>query len=264
MEKKDRFYKIALGIMIIVVIFLSWKVGSSNNGNDKELIALRKSIIANDSLTKEKDGQYAKLVDYYNSEKDLKNELKQTNEELFKTIKKQNERLLSLTNVVITLQDMVSEGFGKEDPLDTNQINLTLKYPEDNDPFITWDGSINKNTAHYRGEWSFGKLPLQIVLTEESRGLWKTRVIGPEWFKLDSLTINSLPPEKYTEVIPRKLQFLLGGSYTKPLTPNGSNAIGFGGGINLFDKHNIIINANTNKEIGLHYYYKFKSTKKQK
>jgi len=99
------------------------------------------------------------------------------------------------------------------------RFNLKLKYPEDKNPFITWDGSVNKNTAYYKGEWSFGKLPLQIVLTEEKRGLWKTRLIGPDWFKCDSLMVNSLPAEQYTENKARKLQFLVGGGYNKSLSP---------------------------------------------
>jgi hypothetical protein len=264
MEKKDKFLMIMVGGLIIAVLFLSWRIGILKNSSKDALDDMKKSIIATDKLTKEKDGQYAKLVDYYKSEKDLKKELKASNEELYKTIKKQGERILSLTSAVVSLQGAVSEGFGHTDPVDSNLINLTLKYPEDKNPFITWGGSINKNTSHYKGEWTFGKLPLQIVLTEEKRGLWKTRLIGPDWFKCDSLMVNSLPAEQYTENKARKLQFLVGGGYNKSLSPTGADAVSVGGGINVFDKHNIILNVNTNKEIGINYYYKFQSFKKRK
>ena len=40
--------------------------------------------------------------------------------------------------------------------------------------------------------------------------------------------------------------------------------ISVGFGLNLFDKHNIIVNTNTNKEVGVNYYYKFQSFKKRK
>ena len=264
MEKKDKFMLILVGGLIITILFLSWRIGLLKNSTQDALDDMKKSIIESDSLKKEKDGQYAKLVDYYKSEKELKKELKETNEELYKVIKKQNERILSLTNAVITLQGQVSEGFGHVDPVDTNKINLALKYPNDKEPFINWIGSVDKRSAYYKGDWSFGKLPLQIVLTEEKRGLWKSRLIGPEWLVVDSMSINSLPAEDYTENKERKLQFMIGGGYNKSLSPSGANSIGIGGGVNLFSNHNILLNVNTNKEIGIQYYYRFQKYKKRK
>lgn len=264
MEKRDKFYMTLIGGLIIVVLFLSWRVGSKNGESEDINDRLKKSIIENDSLRKEADGRYAKLVDYYNSEKDLKNQLKKSNEELFDVVKKQNERILSLTNVVVSIKSQISEGIGSINIEDTNKIDLKLKYPNDGDPFINWIGSVDRRNAFYKGEWSFGRLPLEIVLTEESRGLWKSRLIGPEWLVVDSMTINSLPAKDYDPVKPRNLQFLIGGGYTKSLSPTGPDAINVGFGLNLFDKHNIIINTNTNKEVGLNYYYKFQSFKKRK
>lgn len=260
---ENKFTKILLGGLIIVILFLSWRIGILKNSNENDIKELRKSIIENDSLRKEKDGQYAKLVNYYSSERDLKNELKESNKELYQTIKKQNERILSLTNAVITLQGQVSEGFGHVDPLDTNKINLALKYPNEGTPFINWIGSVDKRSSYYKGDWTFGKLPLQIVLTEEKRGLWKSRLIGPEWLVVDSMSVNSLPAEQYTENKERKLQFMIGGGYYKSLSPTGADAISVGGGINLFSNHNILLNVNTNKEIGVNYYYRFQKYKKR-
>lgn len=265
MEKKDKFLIGMVGGLIIVVLLLSWRIGILKNDSKSDIETVRKSIITNDVLTKEKDGQYAKLVDYYKSEKDLKNELKDGNKELYQTLKSQNERILSLTNVVISLQSIVSEGNGKVDAIDTNQIDLSLKYPADKNPFIIWNGSVNKKTAHYKGEWDFGKLPLQIILTEEKRGLWKTRMVGPDWFKCDSLIINSLPAEQYSENKVRNIQFLVGGGYFANIpTPTRPNSIGVGGGVSLFDRHNIILNISTNNTFGIQYYYKFQSFKKRK
>lgn len=250
--------------LIVAVLLLSWKIGLLRKGSQDDIIELRKSIIANDSLTKEKDGQYAKLVDYYKSEKDLKNELKESNKELYKTIKSENERILSLTKAVISLQGMMSEGFGQSNSIDTNKIDLKLKYPSEKDAFITWSGSVDKISSYYKGEWSFGRLPLQIVLTEEKRGLWKSRLVGPEWLKVDSMSINSLPAEEYTENKERNIQFLVGGSYNSNIVPMTMNSLGVGGGVNLYGNHNIILNLATNKTVGISYYYKFKKFKKRK
>jgi len=265
MEKKDKFYVVLMAIMILVILFLSWRIGNLKVGDSDGIDELRKTIIQNDSLTKIKEGQYTKLVDYYNSEKELKEELKKSNRDLYNTLKKQDEKILSLTKVVISLKDTVVQGFGKFNPNDTNLIDLNLKYPvSDEKPFIFWNGFVNKKTAFYKGNWEFNTLPIQIVLTEEKRGLWKTNVVGPKWFKLDSLTIKSLPPEDFPQKIERNIQFLLGGMYNSNIVPMVPRAIGFGGGVSFKNQHNLIMNVNSDQSFSLGYYYKFKTFKKNK
>jgi hypothetical protein len=261
---KDNFQRILIVILMLLLVWLAWRLeairGESSDQNDE----LKKSIIAADSLVKEADGRYAKLFDYYNTEKDLKKELQKSNSDLYKIIKKQDERVLSLTTTVISLRSAVVGGFGKFNPDDTNQIQLALRYPDLVSPFIKWDGFVDRRNARYLGNWSFDKLPFQIVLTEEKRGLWKHRLIGPEWLIVDSLNIQSLPPDEYTPTVERKIQFLLGGGYYKSLTNPNWGAVHIGAGISLFDQHNLILGATTNQELGLNYYYKFKSFKRRK
>jgi hypothetical protein len=259
--KNNNFLTILIGVLIFVILILAWRTDYLIKQNQKDNDEYKKYIISKDSLLKESDGRYSKLVDYYNTEKDLKNELKKSNEELYKVIRKQGERILSLTNVVVSLEGKINEGTGYIDKTDTNKINLSLRYPEEKNPFITWNGSVDRTTAFYKGEWVFGKLPLQIVLTEEKRGLWKTRFIGPDWFKVDSLTINSLPPEQYT---PKEnlLNFLIGGGYIKSLDPTRSDGISVGTGLDFKNTHKIVLNTNTNKEVNINYYYTIKINKK--
>ncbi len=261
--KNLNFNTILLIVLIIIIVFLGWKLDYLKSKNDDALDVLKKSIIINDSLTKEADGRYVKLVNYYNTEKDLKNELKKSNEDLYKVIKKEGEKILSLTSAVITLQGIVNEGFVNLDSIDTNKVHLAIKYPDDKKPFIKWDGSIDKLSNYYKGEWSFGELPLQIVLTEEKRGLWKSRLVGPEWLKVDSMSINSLPPQDYDDNTLKKLQFFVGGGYIKSLS-EGPNGVIIGGGLSYNGKHNLLLQATTNKELGLSYYYNFQTKKKKK
>jgi hypothetical protein len=265
MEKKDKFYTILMAVMILVILFLAWRIGNLKVNNYDGIDELRKTIIKNDSLIKIKDGQYTKLVDYYNSEKDLKEELKKSNRDLYNTLKKQDEKILSLTTAVISLESSVNKGFGSFNPNDSNLIDLKLKYPTDDEkPFIRWSGSVNKNTAFYNGGWEFGKLPIQIVLTEEKRGLWKTDIVGPKWFKLDSLTIKSLPPEQFVQKIERDIQFLVGGMYNSNIVPMVPRSLGFGGGVSYKNKHNLIMNVSSDQSFSVGYYYKFKTFKKNK
>jgi len=258
----DRFYQAVLVVLLVILAWLGIRLEMIKSQAKDQNDSLKKSIIASDQLTKEIDGRYSKLVDYYKSQKELNSQLKESNKELYESIKKQNERILNLTRAVTTLREEVSEGFGKIDPKDTNKISLELRYPEEKNPFITWSGWVNRNTAQYRGNWSFGKLPIEIVVTEESHGLWKHRIVGPEWFIVDSLSVVSLPPSGY---VPQKkaVQFMLGGGYVRSLNRAAGDNLSLGGGVSLFDRHNLIINATTNRDIGLSYYYRFETLKRK-
>jgi hypothetical protein len=261
---KDKFYLGLVGILLLVLFFLAWRIEGLKNESSNQADDLKKSIIASDSLVKESEGRYAKLVDYYKTEKDLVSELKGSNKDLYTVIKKQDERLLSLTSTVLTLKSAVDEGFGKINPNDSNLIDIALKYPSEVDPFIKWDGSINKKSAAYRGNWTFGKLPIQIVVTEEKRGTWKHRIVGPDWFIVDSLQVNSIPPDKYVPTVERKIQFMLGGSYFFPANQSNLGWIGVGAGVNAFKNHSVFLTANTRQEFGVSYYYQFHSVKRTK
>jgi hypothetical protein len=255
--------KILFIVAIAIIVILLLQLNGNKNKSEKELIELRKSIIASDRLTKEADGRYAKLVNYYASESDLKNQLKNLNNDLYNTIKSQDERLMSITDAVITLESELTAGFGSIDTRDTSNVNLALQYPKKGDPFVFWNGKVNRYTAEYNGEFTFGRLPIQIVVTEESRGLWKHRIVGPEWLRVDSLTINSIPPGEYTTVKPKNLQWLFGGTYNRSFSSNIPSSIGLGVGLSLFNSHNIIFGANSASQVSIGYYYKLKSVKRK-
>jgi hypothetical protein len=246
----------------VIICVMVWEIVTLKSTTSDQIDSLKKSIIASDSLQKEAAGQYAKLVDYYKSERDLIEDLRDNNDSLYQLIDANGERVLSIARSIISLDKKVVAGFAKPDPLDTNTLNLSLRYPSEKSPFVLWDGSINKSTAAYRGKFSFGQLPLGIVLTEESRGLWKTRLIGPSWLRVDSLSIMSLPPEEYTPAEPKRVQFLVGGTYFTRLNIQ-ERAIGVNFGVNLFDRHNILVGANSLQQLSFGYTYKIKSFKKK-
>lgn len=258
---KDR---ILYGLIIILILLLLVSVWYGRY-QQKELYQKiqegNKMIIDADKTTKEDDGQYAKLVDYFNTEKELNQQLKNQNKELFDLIKKQDEKLLMINNTVISMKQEMVEGFGSIDEKDTNLIDITLTYPNDEDTFITWEGYVNRNNAFYSGRWEFGKLPLQVIMTETDRGLWKSRLVGPDWLLVDSIEVNSLP----LPTVEKKSNFglFLGGGYINSFDPNGFNGVSVGAGIKFKD-HRILINATTNKEIGFSYYYDILNFKKKK
>ena len=255
--------KILYGLIITLIILLIFGVWSSRRQQAelyKKIEEGNKMIIDADKTTKEGDGQYAKLVNYFNTEKDLNNQLRDQNKELYKLIKDQDEKLLMINNTVLSLEGQLAEGFGSINKKDTNKIDLKLNYPTEGESFITWNGFVNRKNAFYSGKWEFGKLPLQIVMTETDRGLWKSRLIGPEWLLVDSIEINSLP----LPVTPKESVFglVLGGGYYKSFDPNLTNSVFIGGGLKFKD-HRFIINATTNKQIGFSYYYDILKLKKK-
>jgi uncharacterized membrane-anchored protein YhcB (DUF1043 family) len=252
----------------IIVSLIIWLVVSDCSNKNKqnrlldELTEQNKTIVAMDKTTKEKDGQYTKLVDYFNTEKQLLNELKSDNKDLYKTIKNQNERLLMLNKTVITLQGSISEGFISINQNDTNVFDISLKYPNEGDSFINWDGSLFIKNKKYSGNWSFDELPLQIILTETERGLWKTRLIGPEWLVVDSIQVKSLPPTEFdNKTKQQKMRVYIGGGVIR-IVNQQNTIISLGGGLG-YKNHSIIINGMSNQSLGFNYYYNFSNFNKK-
>lgn len=252
---------ITLSVVIIILLLFGWvKYTQMQKELRDEMDSANKTILSMDKTTKERDGQYAKLVNYFNSEKDLNRQLKEQNEGLFTLIKKQNERLLMINNTIVTLEGKMTEGFGSINKDDTNKIDLKLDYPTTENSFISWNGFVNRKTAFYKGDFTFGRLPLQIVLTETERGIWKSRLIGPEWLIVDSMDINSLPlptPEKVNN-----WGLFFGGGYQKSFNSNISDAFSLSFAAQ-YKRHMLMLDATTNMQLGLRYLYKVENFKKK-
>lgn len=265
---KDR---VLYGIIIVLIL---WLIGSDwvNKRRQKELYEEiqkgNKMIVEMDKTQKEKDGQYVKLVNFFKTENELKKELKESNKELFKLIKKQDEKLLMLNNTYISLKEGINNGSITVVDTNTNgevtRFDMSIKYPNDEKPFIKWDGSISPITKTYNGKWSFGQLPLQVVLTETERGLWNSRLIGPDWLIVDSIKVNSLPPKEFNNSSKKNnWGFYLGGGYVKSFNSTNPDGISVGVGLR-FKNHNLIINGTTNQTVGFNYYYQFNKLRKNK
>ena len=259
---KDNILFIAILVCVLIILWMNWQNKLVQKELMNEVNKANKELVRQDKLKKEADGQYAKLVNYFNSQKDLNNQLKDDNKELSKLLKKQGERLLMINNSIISLEGAISSGGVTVDPKDTSIINLSLKYPNSEEAFINWNGKIFSKNKSYLGEWSFGKLPLQIILTETSRGVWNSRLIGPSWLKVDSMNINSLPPQDFDPIEDQKIGFLLGGGFFKSFTPQQYDAFSVTGGIYI-KYHNILLNATSIGQIGVNYIYRFNTKKKK-
>jgi hypothetical protein len=266
---KNNIYLTAITVLlitIIVLLLMYWKGLQATESNyDKKIDDLKKSIIASDQLTKEAEGRYAKLIDYYASKSDLSNQLKKIDGSLFNIVKNQNEKLLNITNAIFSFESKLDSGIGRLNPLDTNQIDIALTYPSIDSPFISWNGYVNRKTSKYRGDWKFGRLPISIVVTEDKEGFWKHRIIGPDWVMVDSLSVKSLPPKEYSTIEEKKLQFFAGVNYLHNLaTIDQIGPVGVGVGLNYDHTHKVVLNINTAQQLGFGYYYNFRRYKNKK
>lgn len=260
MTNKD---KILVGVIVALILLLIGCHAKNQIDRSKlfdQIEEANKHVIRLDKVKKEVDGQYAKLVDTYKTERELKSELKNRNEKLYKTIKTQKESILMLNKTVVSLKSEKSNGEVTVNHIDSNSLDLNLRYPENDTAFIKWNGSISLLNNKYNGEWSFGKLPIEIVLTETQRGLWNSRLIGPPWLTVDSMTVNSLPKSKIAKENLDNFGFMLGGGISNSFNINEPNAIRIGGGI-YFKNSILLINASTRNIIGLEYYHRFKKIK---
>jgi hypothetical protein len=96
-------------------------------------------------------------------------------------------------------------------------------------------------------------------MTETDRGLWRSRLIGPDWLVVDDIEVNSLPPENFqdpTQKDPRKFGFTMGGGYVRSFDATIPHGLSVGAGL-YYKKHAIIVNGTTNKSVGFNYYYRF-------
>jgi predicted RND superfamily exporter protein len=260
---KDEIQSGLIIVLIIIVILFYFKNQKIQKDLHNEIQLANKEIVKLDTLKKERDGQYAKLVNYFENDKSLKKELKKHNKELSNLISKQNERILMLNKSIITLESSVNSGQISKDPSDSSIINLDISYPNSNDPFIKWKGKVFTETNSYAGEWTFGKLPIYMILTETKRGLWNSRIVGPNWLKVDSIYVNSLPPSDFGKSDNlSKIELILGGGYLTSLTPETPKGIMIGVGAQYKNSSLILNYGSISNFVGISYYHKIQFNKK--
>jgi hypothetical protein len=57
---------------------------------------------------------------------------------------------------------------------------------------------------------------------------------------------------------------LAGGGYVRSLNRSVGDNISIGGGVSIVDRHHIILNATTNRDVGINYYYQFETLKRKR
>ena len=258
---KDKILFGSIGALIILLMLSQCNSKRMQQELYEQLTAANKEVIRLDTLKKEADGQYAKLVDYYQTEKDLREEISSKNKDLGKLIKEKDERILMLNNTVVSLESQINSGEVAVNESDSTVIDLHLRYPNEDPAFINWRGSIFTSTQRYSGEWTFGRLPIQVILTETDRGLWNSRLVGPDWLRVDSIEVKSLPPQEIVKPEKDNFGLYVGGGYLSSLQNNQSNGVTIGFGAQYKNSTLMLNYGSISDFIGISYYHRIKLNK---
>lgn len=255
---KDTFYIVI--ILILLILFLL--KGCDGNNKDNQNEALIKELLKLDKTVQETNGAYRKLVNNFATQNELNTELKSINEELYKTVKKNDEKLLMIAKTVATFENKIDKGINVTITNNGDQkiIEFVTRYPT-NEPgkdwFIEYKGRTYTQVTDSKelivdsttGNWNFNKLEFNVILTEQENGIWAYRLDGPEFLKVDSIQVNARPKEQFNPN-GKKINLLVGAGY-RTLLDLQSGALTLNGGMEFKQKNMILLDVSSNKMIGL-------------
>ena len=251
---KDSFFAIIIVGLVIYILFMQ---GCGGRGKDKQIEILQKQILKLDKTVQESNGSYHKLVDNFATEKDLRNEVESFNKELAKQIKKNDEKLLMVSNAVLSFDKKLDKGITvnvtRDSATGEKIISFVTRYPTDNpndEWFVKYDGKIYTESEKLDGEWEFNKLKFNVVLTEQQNGMWATRIDGPDFLHADSIKVNALPKDKIAGSGDDKLSLLVGAGYRTLVNLKSTGNLTLSGGFG-YKKNMVLVDVSSNQMIGL-------------
>lgn len=238
-----------------IIFYMSRKVIEKESEN----IKLKMEIILKDSLTQVGEGKYRKMVNYYDGKVKLLERVRKNNPEIYREIIKNNEKILSNTNLDFTFKPKESSRvLTKKDSI----FEFSSYYPKKENSFIKFNGTLNTNSNILNEKWTFNNIKLDIILTEKENGLWNTYLDGPDFVVVNSMSINSLPPKEYVPV-KDKVKFLnfYGGVGIRTGVDNIASLDGkdltINGAMMIKNKVILELNMGTDKKVGTAILFKF-------
>lgn len=251
MFKDYKFYLIVAGILFGIYFFFI-KPNMALNELKKQNEILKKEIIAKDTLQKLADGKYSKLVNTYNSASDLNKILRDSMKLVSDSISKRKERVLFVDQNNITFKNKTGKSVAVANSDST--YSFSSYYPDKTNFFIQHDGILNTKTKSVADAWKFSNVNLNVVVTERKDGLWDSYIDGPDFLKVNSVKVNSLPAEKYVPKSeqPKSLVFYGGlGLRGNPDVIITNKDLLIKGAITYKDKYMIQADYGTDKKVGL-------------
>lgn len=219
---KQNYLYIIIAILALMIMYLAFF-----KKDDDKYDTLRREMVKSNTLLKVSEGNYKKLVDDYNTSSDLMDSLLKTNKDLHKDIEKSNDKVVSLTQVLFKLKDRaihlepgkdISEVLEKKDTLD-------FFYPDEVDPLITHSISFVSERSIY-SMWKFNAIPLDLVVTETSSGVFETNLSTNPFLEVTSLKVNTVKLKPDTAPKERIFGWAYGAGVWKSPTSIGVDVYG--------------------------------------
>jgi uncharacterized membrane-anchored protein YhcB (DUF1043 family) len=251
--------------LILLALFIYFKFVSLQNNSANTVSKLQKEILSKDSTIKLTDGKYSKLVDNFKTVSELKNQVQTENKVLYDSIKKRNEKLLSMTSSFEQFKNKKGT-FTKLIPTTTDSdttFTFSSFYPKQENYMAKFTGNINTKTKTVGEIWEFQKMKLGLILTQKDDGLWDYYVDAPDYAIISNVKVNSLPAKDY---LPNEDKIKIFGLWaglglrtdvSNLGTINNKNLV-LKAGVSIKDKFVLIGDASTDKTIGLGFMVKFK------
>lgn len=245
-------------VVIGVIAFFALKIYSSFNKVNEENTLLKKEILAKDTLDQIAPGKASKLDNTFATAGDLNTQQKTQDASLLDTIKKRNETILSLSNIVLSMQNQkqITPVIENKD----STYSFTSYYPKKDSAFIQYDGNLNTKTKQLNDTWSFNPLKVNVTLTQRKDGLWDTYLDAPTFVKIDSIKVNSLPPAKYVPTAQQQKLFVLYGGLGVRGNTNSdmtNKSLLLKGAVSIKDKVLIEADYGTDNKVGAGVLVKF-------
>ena len=235
-----------IGIILVLSIF-SINQCTSRKKAEKVVKDYKEVLLEKDSLRKNEQGIYQKLVNDNNTKKNLIRDIKKENKDLSDLLKKERKKPISSTTLTLQPDSKIDTITITKVERDGNFFKrFTDFYPDKNKPFIIYEGTINNDSLI--GKWDLKEFKIVMVISEKSKGLYEMDSKVPSWLSITGIKINSLPLEN---IKPDNFDWLLGCSLNydygamKPI-------IGLETGIRL-KKTIFSISGYTNNTIGINY-----------
>jgi hypothetical protein len=184
-------------LLIVLIVIMGYNTIKNTFFKDtSEYDRLRREIITSSELVKLTEGRYEKLLNDYNSEKDLLKQLKESNKLLYENVRKSNEKVIAVTRTMlgfkkkidsIILNKPLSESIKDKDTLE-------FYYPTRTSPLIKHSLLFTSDLTA-ESYWDFTPTPLDLVITETERGIYKANIGSNPYVKISSLDVDTLPFE---------------------------------------------------------------------
>ncbi|AGO47592.1 structural protein [Cellulophaga phage phi4:1] len=203
-----KFKDILLVLAILALIFFgySWYYSNLHRQEAERMEQIR--LVRNDKLREINKGYYEKLVADTLTKSEMREKIKELGIDL-----KNAQLAQKIVFVPVDKKTVITE-------VVKTDTTLTFEdyYPQKDNFFVKHTTGYNTKTNVALGEFNFNPITLALGIAQQSDGTYKVATKLPEFFKINSIDVQSLP---LTPVKKDVFGVLVGVDYVQPLHREG-------------------------------------------